>query len=148
MNRSARPRKSETRTAGPKAPSQRQLRVGEEIRHALAQVIERGEAHDPALQGVMLTVTEVRLSPDLKNATAFFVPLGGAIQSGTPEAATLVGALNHAAAFFRTRVAHMVDLRHAPRISFRFDASFDEANHIDELLHDPRVRRDLDAGSD
>ena len=126
-----------------RAPSQRQLRVGEEIRHALAQVIERGEAHDPALQGTVVTVTEVRISPDLKNATAFVVPLGG---GKTPEEIKdLIKALNHAAPFFRSRIAQMVTLKYAPRVSFRADDSFDEAGRIDALLHDPSVARDLDA---
>jgi len=130
-----------------KQPGQRQLRVGEEIRHALAQIIERGEARDPELKNVMLTVTEVRISPDLKNATAFVVPLGGRLSEGH-DMAGLVRALNHAAPFFRTRIAQMVNLRYAPKIGFLADTSFDEAHHIDELLHDPRVVRDINAPED
>ena len=120
-----------------KAPSQRQLRVGEELRHALSRVLARGELRDPVLADLNLTVTEVRVSPDLKNATAFVVPLGG----GGLEAA--VGALNRAGGFFRSRLAQEVALRHAPRIAFAPDRSFDEARRIDEILEQPRVRRDL-----
>jgi ribosome-binding factor A len=129
----------ETRKSAPrdKAPSQRQLRVGEELRHALSHVLSRGELRDPALCGLNLTVTEVRVSPDLKNATAFVVPLGG----GGLEAA--VAALNRAAGFFRTRVAREVTLRHAARISFAPDRSFDEARRVREILERPRVRQDL-----
>ena len=120
-----------------RAPSQRQLRVGEELRHALSRILSRGELRDPALAGLNLTVTEVRASPDLKNATAYVVPLGG----GGLEAA--VEALNRAAGFFRTRIAREVALRHAPRISFAPDRSFDEAHRVNEILERPRVRRDL-----
>ncbi len=120
-----------------KAPSQRQLRVGEELRHALSRILSRGELRVPALAGLNLTVPEVRASPDLKNATAYVVPLGG----GGLEAA--VEALNRAAGFFRTRIAREVALRHAPRISFAPDRSFDEAHRVREILERPRVRRDL-----
>ncbi len=125
-----------------KAPSQRQLRVGEELRHALSRILSRGELRDPALTGLNLTVTEVRASPDLKNATAYVVPLGG----GGLEAA--VEALNRAAGFFRTRIAREVALRHAPRISFAPDRSFDEAHRVHEILERPRVRRDLVGSGD
>ncbi len=120
-----------------KAPSQRQLRVGEELRHALSHILARGELRDPALADLNLTVTEVRVSPDLKGATAYVVPLGG----GGLEAA--VAALNRAGGFFRGRLAQEVALRHAPRIAFAPDRSFDEARRIDEILERPRVRRDL-----
>ncbi len=133
------PLSQETRisTRRDKAPSQRQLRVGEELRHALSRILSRGELRDPALVGLNLTVTEVRASPDLKNATAYLVPLGG----GGLDAA--VEALNRAAGFFRTRIARDVALRHAPRISFAPDRSFDEAHRVREILKRPRVRRDL-----
>ncbi len=133
------PLNQETRisTRRNKAPNQRQLRVGEELRHALSRILSRGELRDPALAGLNLTVTEVRASPDLKNATAYVVPLGG----GGLEAA--VEALNRAAGFFRTRIAQEVALRHAPRISFAPDRSFDEAHRVREILERPRVRRDL-----
>jgi len=120
-----------------RAPSQRQLRVGEEVRHAIAQALERGEIRDPAIKGVAVTVTEVRISPDLKNATAFVVPLGGG------DSAPVVEALNRAAGFLRSWVAHHVRLRHVPRIGFIADVSFDEAAHIDSMLRDPHVQRDI-----
>ncbi len=124
-----------------KATSHRQLRVGEELRHALSHILGRGELRDPALADLNLTVTEVRVSPDLKSATAFVVPLGG----GGLEAAVV--ALNRAGGFFRSRLAQQVALRHAPRIAFAPDRSFDEASRIDEILERPRVRRDLTRGA-
>ncbi len=131
-----------TKTASRRAagPSQRQLRVGEELRHGLARVLARGGFRDPALSGLNVTVTEVRMSPDLKNATAFVVPLGGA---GLEEA---VAAFNRAAGLFRTQVAREVRLRHAPRISFEADRSFDYAHKMSEILARPRVRRDVSGG--
>jgi len=120
-----------------KAPSQRQLRVGEELRHALSHILARGELRDPALVDLNLTVTEVRVSPDLKSATAYVVPLGG----GGLEAA--VAALNRAGGFFRGRLAQTVALRHAPRIAFAPDRSFAEAGRMDAILQRPRVRHDL-----
>ncbi len=123
-------------------PSQRQLRVGEEVRHAIALAFERGELHDPDLEGQTLTVTEVRVSPDLKNATAFVLPLGGA------DCGPAIAALNKASGFVRHWVGQNVRLRYVPKISFTADTSFDEAGRIDAVLHDPRVRRDLDADPD
>ena len=113
---------------GAKAPSQRQLRVGEEVRHVLARVIERGELHDPDLADVPVTVSEVRISPDLKNATAFVSPLGGG------DAVPLVEALSRAAPFLRRRVGQEMNLKYVPALSFQPDQSFDEAQHINELL--------------
>ncbi|CCQ75720.1 30S ribosome-binding factor RbfA [Magnetospira sp. QH-2] len=120
-----------------RAPSQRQLRVGEEIRHALAWVMERGDLRDPAFHGVVLTITEVRVSPDLRNATVFVVPLGGG--DATPQ----LEALTRSQAFLRHELARRVRLRSVPRLSFKADESFDEASHIDALLHSPEVSRDL-----
>ena len=113
---------------GAKAPSQRQLRVGEEVRHVLARVIERGELHDPDLADVPVTVSEVRISPDLKNATAFVSPLGGG------DAVPLVEALSRAAPFLRRRVGQEMNLKYVPALSFQPDQSFDEAQHINEVL--------------
>ena len=124
-----------------KEPTQRQLRVGEEVRHALAMAIERGEIHDPALAGQVITVTEVRVSPDLKNATAFVIPLGG---DGATDIAV---ALNKASGFLRTWVARNVRLRHVPRINFIVDLTFDEAAKIGGVLNDPRVRRDIESAN-
>ncbi|NIA72168.1 30S ribosome-binding factor RbfA [Pelagibius litoralis] len=122
-----------------KAPSQRQLRVGEELRHALARILARDELRDPVLVGVSLTVTEVRVSPDLKNATAFVVPLGG---DGSRE---VLKVLNRAGPFLRSQMSREVDLRHTPKLSFQADHSFDEAAKINALLQNPRVLRDVEA---
>ena len=118
-------------------PGQRQLRVGEELRHVLAQVLERGDLRDPGLSGVSLTVTEVRVSPDLRNATVYVTPLGG----GDTDA--VIAALTRARTYLRRHVAAHVHLKFVPDLSFRADSSFDEAQRIDGLLRDPRVARDL-----
>ena len=140
--RSAKGRNQKTGHKSGQDRSQRQLRVGEELRHALASVLARGELRDPHLIDVNLTVTEVRVSPDMKNATAFVVPLGG----GDMDA--VVAALNHASGFLRGQLGHEVQLRHTPRLSFQADHSFDEAAHINALLHAPRVARDVAASPD
>jgi ribosome-binding factor A len=120
-------------------PSQRQLRIGEEIRHAVAQMLERREFHEPALQDVSVTVTEVRISPDLKNATAYIMPLGG------DQANEVLEALTRARSFVRKQVGGTMRLRHVPNISFEMDETFDQASKIETLLSDPKVARDLAA---
>ena len=115
----------------------RQLRVGEELRHVLAQVLERGEMRDPDLRGVSITVTEVDASPDLRNAIAFVMPLAGA------DRERVMAALRRAAPWFRAQVAQRMELRHAPEFRFELDRSFDHAHRIGELLHAPDVARDL-----
>lgn len=122
---------------GHKPPSQRQLRVGEELRHVIANIIERGDIRDPDLAGRAITVTEVRISPDLKNATVFVVPLGGG------EIEPLLKGLKRARPFLRHEIARQVDLRAVPDLFFEADTSFDEASRIDALLRSPEVRRDL-----
>lgn len=124
-----------------KAPSQRQLRVGEELRHALAWIFERGEIRDPGLGGAAVTVTEVRISPDLRNATAYVMPLGGGGGGGHVE--DVIDALNRAAPFVRRQVGKAVKLKRLPNLSFVADTTFDEAGHIQDLLNDPKVSRDL-----
>lgn len=126
-----------------KAPRQRQLRFGEEIRHALAWIIERGEIRDPRLIGLPVTVTEVRVSPDLRNATVFVIPLGG---GGDQKA--LIAALDAATPFLRHRVAQSVTLKYVPRLTFKADDSFDQASRIHDLLKEPAVARDLARRSD
>lgn len=111
-----------------KAPTQRQLRVGEEVRHVLAEMIERGEMADPELRDVPVTVTEVRMSPDLKVATALVIPLGGG------DAERLLKALARAAPYFRARVGRSVRLKFTPKLQFELDTSFDQAARIDALL--------------
>lgn len=118
-------------------PSQRQLRVGEELRHTIAQIIERAHFRDPALHDVSITVTEVRVSPDLKNATAFVTPLGGG------DSALVVAALRRAIPYFRGQIARAVKLRAVPGLAFEADTSFDYATKISGLLHQPEVARDL-----
>lgn len=118
-------------------PSQRQLRVGEELRHALSRILQRGELRDPALQGVAVTVTEVRISPDLKNATAYVMPLGGARREEVMEG------LGRSAGYLRSQIAQEVPLRFTPSLAFAIDTSFDHASRINELLHRPEVERDL-----
>ena len=109
-------------------PSQRQLRVGEALRHALAELLSSGALHDPDVQGAPVTVTEVRVSPNLRMATAYIVPLGG----GDP--ATVLGGLRRAAPHIRSQLARMVQLRFAPQFIFEVDNSFDHASRIEALL--------------
>ena len=120
-----------------KPPSARQRRVSEELRHALVRALAQARFADPLLAEANITVTEVRVSADLKNATAFVTPLGGA------ALATTVQALNRAAGYLRGLLAEEVRLRHLPRLSFEADRSFDQASRIDEILHRPRVAADL-----
>lgn len=117
------------------------MRVGEELRHVLAGILGRARLDDPALADNSFTVTEVRLSPDLKAATAFVVPLGGG------DLADSVAALNRAAGFFRGQLAREVNLRHCPRIIFAADHSFDRAGQIQTILERPHVRQDLGPAS-
>ena len=132
-----------TRRSGGSAPTQRQLRVGEELRHVLASVLARGELRDPALQDVSITVTQVRVSPDLRNATAYVMPLGGR------DEAPVVEALNKLSRAFRGALAKRLrEMRSMPDVRFRIDNRFDAASHIDALLNDPRVRRDLEKKDD
>lgn len=123
-------------------PSQRQLRVGEELRHAMAQIIERAHFRDPVLKDVPITVTEVRVSPDLKNATAYVTPLGG----GAVE--DVVAALRRAVPYFRGQIARAVKLRAVPGLAFEADTSFEYATKISGLLHQPEVARDLGSESE
>jgi ribosome-binding factor A len=133
-----RARKRATSRAAPAiGASQRQLRVGEEMRHALAHLFQRGALRDPALQDLNLTVTEVRVSPDLKHATAFVMPLGGR------NASEAIAGLRRGAAYLRMELARAVKLRVAPTIAFELDASFDHASKVGALLHRPDVARDL-----
>jgi ribosome-binding factor A len=119
-------------------PSQRQLRVAEEIRHVLAGIFSRGGFRDPALAGAQVTVTEVRMSPDLRHATVFFSRLGRS------DAAALLPALEHAHAYLRAQIAQALRLRFAPDLHFEPDTSLDYAMAIDSLLRSPAVARDLD----
>ena len=128
--------------ASARPPSQRQLRVAEEIRHVLAGVFARGEVRDPALADVLITVTEVRVSPDLRQATAFVTRLGRS------DIAEKLPALRRAAPFLRRQVAHALRLRVVPELSFEADTSIDYAMHVNDLLHAPEVARDLSKPAD
>ncbi len=123
--------------AASKAPSQRQLRVAEEIRHVLAGVFSRGEVRDPDLADVLITVTEVRVGPDLKHATAFVTRLGRS------DVGEKLPALRRAAPFLRAQLARSLRLRHAPEVHFQVDTSLDNAMRIEALLHAPDVARDI-----
>ena len=123
--------------------SQRQLRVGERIRHILSNILRDETFLDPALANAhLISVTAVDVSPDLKNAMAFVMPLGG---KNTDE---VVAGLNRAAGLFRTQVAPELELRHTPKISFRIDNSFDEAERVSKLLGQERVVKDLQRAQD
>jgi ribosome-binding factor A len=122
-------------------PSQRQLRVGELVHHALSEVLTRGEARDPELEGAIVTVAEVRMSPDLRQATALVAPLGGT------DGERLVAALNRSARFLRGRVAPALrQIKYLPELKFRLDTRFADDARIEELLRSPEVRRDIEGG--
>ena len=118
-------------------PSQRQLRVAEEIRHVLAGLFERRDFRDPDLASAQITVTEVRMSPDMKHATVFVARLGRS------DVEALLPVLKRAAPFLRSQVAHTVQLRYMPELSFQPDHALEYATKIDRLLHAPEVARDL-----
>lgn len=118
------------------------LRVAELIRHACAEVLSRGEINDPVLEAYVVTVPRVRMSPDLKLATLFVMPLGG------KDAEVVIKALDRHRAFLRGEIARKVNLKFAPDIRFKMDDTFDNAAKIDALLNSDRVRRDLDAPED
>jgi ribosome-binding factor A len=121
----------------PRAPSQRQLRVGEVIRHALAEILQRGDIHDPVLEASVVTVPEVRVAPDLKCATVYVMPLGG------KNSEEVVAAFDRNKNYLRGEVARRVNLRSAPDLRFRVDTSFDEGARVDAMLRSPDVARDL-----
>ena len=122
----------------PTGPSQRMLRVGELVRHALAAMFARGEIEDDALRGSVITVPEVRMTPDLKIANAYIMPLGGM------HAEEIVAALNRHRKFVRGRVAPQINMKFAPEVRFYVDDTFDEASRIDSILRSEKVQRDLD----
>ena len=124
------------------SPSQRQLRVGEVIRHALSEMLTRGDVHDPVIETHLVTIPEVRMTADLRLATIYVMPLGG------QDAEAVVEALNHHRKFLRGEIARHVNLKFAPEIRFRVDERFDEAERIEKLLRTPAVRRDLGGRED
>jgi ribosome-binding factor A len=118
-------------------PSQRQLRVGELMRHALAEMLARGDVHDPVIEGHLITVPEVRMSADLRLATVYVMPLGGR------DTDAVLAALERNKKYLRGEISHHVNLKFAPEIRFRLDERFDEAERIEKLLRTPAVQRDL-----
>ena len=118
-------------------PTQRQLRAGELVRHALVEILREEEFADEALQRAPVTVTQARISPDLRHAVVFIEPLGGA------HAGEAVAALNRHARFIRGRLGHAITMKFTPDLKFVHDESFDEAERIGRLFDDPRVRADL-----
>lgn len=122
-------------------PTQRQLRAGELVRHALVEILREADFADPALCGVSITVSEARVSPDLKHALCFVEPLGGV------HAAETVAALNRAARFLRGQLGRRIEMRFTPDLKFMHDDTFNAAGEMNRLLADPRVRRDIEAAS-
>ncbi|HZP70205.1 MAG TPA: 30S ribosome-binding factor RbfA [Pseudolabrys sp.] len=122
--------------------SQRQLRVGELVRHALAEMLARGDVHDPVIESHMITIPEVRMTADLRLATIYVMPLGGR------DGDEVVAAFEHHKKFLRAEIAHRINLKFAPDIRFRIDDRFAEADRIDRLLRSPEVKRDLKPDED
>jgi len=123
-------------------PSQRALRVGELVRHAMSEMLMRGDVHDPVLEGHLITIPEVRMTPDLRLATIYVMPLGGR------DVEQVIEALENNKRFLRGEIARRVNLKFAPDIRFRADERFDEAERIEKLLRTPEVQRDLKRGDD
>ncbi|CAN7627617.1 30S ribosome-binding factor RbfA [Rhizobium leguminosarum] len=125
------------------APSQRMLRVGEQVRAAITQVLQRGEVRDDVIEATVISISEVRMSPDLKIATAYVTPLG------VSDHSTVIEALNRNARFIRGRLGQQLrQMKYMPEVRFRDDTSFDNYKKIDELLRSPEVSRDLDGDND
>ena len=122
-------------------PSQRQLRAGELIRHALTDIVMREEFRDPDLNGENITIGEVRMSPDLKHANIFCSPLG---ESDPDEQKRLAKGLNRASSFIRVKLGQRIDMKFTPQLNFIADQSYDEAHHMDAIFNSPEVKRDLD----
>ncbi|MDX2308570.1 MAG: 30S ribosome-binding factor RbfA [Hyphomicrobium sp.] len=129
---------SRSKSQSAKGPSQRMLRVAEMIRHKLAEMLIRGEIHDDVLASHVVTIPEVRISPDLKLATAYVMPLGG------KDTEIVLKALERNKKYIRAEIAHTLDLKFAPDIRFREDETFEEVSRIDQLLYSEKVRRDVE----
>jgi len=135
------PRHHQKKSSAP-GGSQRQLRVGEQVRHAIADILAQGIVHDADLEGHIITVPEVRMSPDLKLATVYVMPLGGR------DTEVVLAALERNKKFLRGEVARRVNLKFAPDLRFRVDERFDEAERIEKLLRTPAVQKDLEQDPD
>ena len=138
MSRSKKPKRESATPGG----SQRQLRVGELVRHAIAGLLARGEVHDPVIEGHLITIPEVRMTPDLRLATVYIVPLAGR------DAEEVVAALDRNKKYLRGEVAHAINLKFAPDLRFHIDNRFEEAERIEKLLRSPAVKRDLEKDDD
>ena len=136
------PRHHQKKSSAPGGGSQRQLRVGEQVRHAMAEILAQGNVHDADLEGHIITVPEVRMSPDLKLATVYVMPLGGR------DTAIINAALERNKKFLRGEITHRVNLKFAPEIRFRKDERFEEAERIQKILATPQVKRDLQRDDD
>lgn len=123
-------------------PTQRQLRAGELVRHAMVEILREEDINDPDLAGTSVTLSEVRMSPDLRHAVCFVEPLGGV------HAPQVVKALNRHAKFLRGRLGRHIELKFTPALKFLHDESFNEAERISRLFDDPKVRRDIEAGDE
>ena len=150
-------RHSENKKSGPVGPSQRQLRAGELVRHALVDILRNEDLVDPALQGISVTISEVRMSADLKHAVCFVEPLGASIAPkverepsspsrtvvvpGSP--AEVVAGLNRLTKFLRGRLAKVIDMKFTPDLKFLHDETFNSATYMDRLFEDPRVAQDV-----
>src|SRR3569833_251236 len=132
------PRHHQKKSSAHGGGSQRQLHVGEQVRHAMADILAQGNVHDDDLEGHIITVPEVRMSPDLKLATVYVMPLGGR------DTGIVIAALERNKKFLRGEVAHRVNLKFAPDLRFRVDERFDEAERIEKLLRTPAVQKDLE----
>jgi ribosome-binding factor A len=128
---------SKNKTQNEKAPSQRMLRMGELVRHALAEMFSRGEVHDPVLETHVITIPEVSMTPDLRHATAYVMPLGG------KDERAVLDALNRNKKYMRGVIAKKIQAKFTPDLHFRLDERFDRADEIDRLLKQPEVQRDL-----
>ena len=135
------PRHHQKKSSAP-GGSQRQLRVGEQVRHAIADILAQGIVHDADLEGHIITVPEVRMSPDLKLATVYVMPLGGR------DTEVVLAALARNKKFLRGEVARRVNLKFAPELRFHVDERFDEAERIEKLLRTPAVQKDLEQDPD
>ena len=143
-------RDHKTRRGPKRGPTQRQLRAGELVRHALVDILREGDLHDAVLESASITITEVRLSPDFKHATCFIEPLGAVLAAaaagadGRKRSIEAVEALNRHARFLRGKLGRHIDFRYTPDLRFVRDESFDEAQRMADLFNRPEIRRDLE----
>jgi len=146
MKRHSDPKRADTKKGGPTGPSQRQLRAGELIRHALVEILREEELADEALQNISVTVSEVRMSPDLKHAVCFVEPLGAGLTG--EDTTEVIKGLNRVSKFLRGRLGRSIDMKFTPDLKFIHDESFGTAAYMDKLFQDPKVQQDTRRLSD